>query len=180
MVKDFEDSTTEKKWECELQGLDALESGHTFVRIDGIKETTLETVRSGDFTMYVEDGEITSDGTLKVPSASSVTISKLEGPRGPADNAMIASHHQPGQEESGTGDQRLRHGRRELNSMRSNAIQRRRALVVWVQGRDSTTSTASTTLGNYIFSVHMGINRILQNDSQHVPTGNYRWYHLMV
>jgi len=140
ILKDFEGSSTQHSWQCELQGADAKESGHFFVKLDGLDEKSFSDIRSGDYTLDTNGGEITTDGTLKLPAEGSMTLSKMSGRRGPAD---IARAHQGTNIE---GDER-----RELQGIRSRAINYRRVLAVRVRASDSITTASEAVLSDKIF-----------------------------
>jgi len=125
-----------------------------FVNIEGLDEKTISGVRSGDYTLLAEDGEITSDGILKLAAGGNLALSKMEKSRGPA--ATARAHHGDTAEDE---DQQQR-GSRELNSMRSNAIKQRRVLAVRVRASDSVTTASDAVLSDKIFGTNGDSNNL--------------------
>ena len=151
MNKDYQDMSTLTKWQCELQGLDATESGLMFVDIEGLDASTMVNVRSGDFTLFVEGGEITPYGKLKLPSGAPITISKAIR-RGPA-NTFKGIH----QDDNNNDEE---NGRRKLNRMRSKAVEQHRVLAVRIRANDSVTTSSATVISDKIFGTNGDINNL--------------------
>jgi len=145
MSKHFADSTPQGIWECELQGLDVEESGRTFVKIEGLDEDYLSVIRSGDYALFGEEGEISTDGVLKLPQKGTLALSKVED-RSCGGSGGVKDKH--------------RGARRKLNTVRSNAVNQRRVLAVRVQARDSATTSSEEVLSDKIFGTWGDTNNL--------------------
>lgn len=130
-----------EKWQCELQGADVETSGRLFVDIEGLAAVNTAVIHSGDSTLFVENGEITKDGVLNIPTNAEITISRASaGRRGPA----AANRSQAKQENI------FRQEGRALTPL-SQAKADHVVLAVRVKAKDYTTSASTEEIRDSIF-----------------------------
>ena len=77
----FEDASSHEKWECELQGSDAINAGRRFVEVEGLDPNDMKGIRSGFNTLFTNDGFL-SNGKLIIPEGAERSIAMTE-PRRP-------------------------------------------------------------------------------------------------
>ena len=132
------DGSDFNKWQCELHDLDALSSGRRFVDVQGLEESDLASVRSGDSTMYAEGATI-SNGILWVPSGQRKFFSRRTR-KGPAEIEGLEAMQQAVED--------LGQRRRGLSTV---VVERRSVLVVRVNALDRSLSNSTSAIVSSVF-----------------------------
>ena len=134
------------KWQCELHDLDALSSGRRIVDVQGLEESDLANVRSGDSTMYAEGATI-SNGILWVPSGQGKKFSRTTR-KGPAEIQGLEDMEQA-VEDLG----QLRRG------LSTAVVEQRSVLVVRVDASDRRLSNSTSAIVRSVFGT-AGVNSL--------------------
>ena len=135
----FEDGSSYERWECELQGSDAINAGRRFVELQGWDPDESKEIRSGVNTLFVSDGFL-SNGKLIIPEGAERSIGTTE-PRGPAVRARRKKQNK---------NARTSTIRRSLTP--ANVIERV-VLAVRIIANDSATTPSVATIADKMFGL---------------------------
>lgn len=136
----MEDHTSVEEWHCELQPVDAEQSGVLFVTLEGLEDVDLDAEAvSGRTTLFAE-GAVIADGKLKIPKGARKQFGKIEK-RGPS---AASNKGQTQRQEAGNF--------RKLAPIEPDM---KRVLAVRVVAPDATTTANLTTLSGDIFGTGM-------------------------
>jgi hypothetical protein len=123
-----------EKWQCELQGTDAVNAGRTFVDLEGLEEEELKYIKSGENTLYSEFAVI-ANGKVKIPKGAAKSIGQAAA-RSPATKGKAKNN---------------KGASKNKRNLTPNVDAPRKVLAVRIIAKDSATSSSVVTMGNEIF-----------------------------